>query len=436
MDEGPTLSAINASYIFLLIALTLINAFFSASEMAIVSVNKNRIRMLVNEGNKRAQALYKLIEDPTKFLSTVQVGITLAGFFASASAATAFSDPLGLLLINFNIPYASQIAFVIVTIVLSYFTLVFGELFPKRIALAKAELIAMKVVGPIIFISKILSPFIKVLSLSTSGLVKIVGLQKRELEEKVTKEEIRALVQEGEISGSIKESEMEMLQGVFEFDDKKADKIMTPRTDVYCINIEDSLDTYIDELLEKRYMRVPVYEEEIDNIIGILYMKDFLLEAKKKGFENIVLRDILIEPYFVPECKNIQELFKDMKASKSKMAIIIDEYGGFSGIITTEDLVEEIMGEINDEYQNEDEEIIKLTDKTYLVNGSTPLEELKDKLGIDIESDDIDTISGFLINIIGKIPRETENKVIIFNDITFKIEKVTDKRIETVIINI
>jgi putative hemolysin len=294
----------------------------------------------------------------------------------------------------------------------------------------------MSVVGPIIVISKILAPFIKILSLSTSGLVKISGLQKKELEEKVTKEEIRALVQEGEISGSIKESEMEMLQGVFEFDDKKADKIMTPRTEVYCIDIEDPLDTYIDELLEKRYTRIPVYEEEIDNIIGILYMKDFFLEAKKKGFDNVILRDILIEPYFVPECKKIQELFKDMKASKSKMAIIIDEYGGFSGIITTEDLVEEIMGEINDEYQDEDEEIIKVTDKTFLVHGSTPLVELKDKLGIDIESDDIDTISGFLINIIGKIPMETENKVVEFNEVTFKVEKVTDKRIEMVLINI
>lgn len=436
MDEGPVLSAINISNILLLIALTLINAFFASAEMAIVSVNKNRIRMLANEGDKRADALYKLIGEPTKFLSTVQVGITLAGFFASASAATAFSDPLGAGLINLNIPYGGQIAFVGVTIILSYFTLVFGELFPKRIALANAESIAMAVVGPIIFISKILAPFIKILSLSTSGLVKISGLKKKELEEKVTKEEIRALVQEGEISGSIKGMEMEMLHGVFEFDDKKADKIMTPRTDVYCIDIEDDLDTYIDELLEKRYTRVPVYEDDIDNIIGILYMKDFFLEAKKKGFDKVNLREIMLEPYFVPECKNIQELFKDMKASKSKMAIIIDEYGGFSGIITTEDLVEEIMGEINDEYQDEEEEIIKITDNTYLVHGSTPLEEIKDKLGIDIESDDIDTISGFLINIIGKIPRETENKIVEFNDITFKVEKVTNKRIETVIINI
>jgi putative hemolysin len=436
MDGGPVQSAINISDILLLIVLTSINAFFAAAEMAIVSVNKNRIRMLVNEGNKRAQSLNKLIGEPTKFLSTVQVGITLAGFFASASAATAFSDPLGEVLISFNIPYADKIAFIVVTIILSYFTLVFGELFPKRIALAKAETIAMAVVGPITLISKILSPFIKILSLSTSALVRIAGLQKKELDEKVTKEEIRALMQEGEQSGSIKESEMEMLQGVFEFDDKKADKIMTPRTEVYCIDIDDPLDTYIDELLEKRYTRIPVYEEDIDNIIGILYMKDFLLEAKKKGFDKVDLREILLEPYFVPECKNIQALFKDMKASKSKMAIIIDEYGGFSGIITTEDLVEEIMGEINDEYQDEDEEIIKLSDKTYLVHGSTPLENLKDKLGIDIESDDIDTISGFLINIIGKIPGESESKIVKHNDITFNIEKVTDKRIETVIINI
>ena len=422
--------------ILFLFILTLINAFFSSAEMSIVSVNKNKMKVLANEGNKKAKMLCKLMEEPTKFLSTVQVGITLAGFFASASAATGISKQLGSFFISINVPYGHQVAFIGVTILLSYFTLVFGELVPKRIALKKSEKIAMASLRPIMFISKIAAPFIKILSLSTSLLVKLMGLDNGNLEEIVTKEELKLFIETGEEQGAINESEKEMIEGIFEFDNKKVEKVMTPRTEVYCINIKEPLSSYLDELLEMRYSRIPVYEDDIYNVIGILYMKDFIIEAKNKGFNNVNIKDILKEPYFVHEGKNVQDLFRSLQISQRHIAVIIDEYGGFSGIITIEDLIEEIMGEINDEDDSSEERIKKVGENTFLVDGLTTLEELNNELNIDIELDDIDTISGFLINLIGNIPSENDDKIIEYNDITFKIDKLGEKRIEKILIKL
>lgn len=423
--------------ILFLVALTLVNAFFASAEMAIVSVNRNKMKMLANEGNKKAKILCKLMEEPTKFLSTIQVGITLAGFFASASAATGISTKLGIFLSSINVPYGDQVAFIGVTVILSYFTLVFGELVPKRIALRKSESIAMFSLRPIIFISKIASPFIKILALSTSLLVKIMGLDSENLDEIVTKEELKSFIETGEEQGAINESEKEMIEGIIEFDNKKVEKVMTPRTEVYCVNMKEPLNSYLDELLEMRYSRVPVYEDDIDNVIGILYMKDFMIEARKTGFENVDIMRILKDPYFVHEGKNVQDLFKLLQASQRHIAIVIDEYGGFSGIITIEDLLEEIVGEINDEDDNNEERIKKIDEHIFLVDGLTTLEELNDDLELGIELDeDIDTISGFLINLIGRIPTEEDKKILEYNNMTFKIEELGDKRIEKILISI
>lgn len=246
-------SVLTNNYLFqisILFLLTAINAFFASAEMAIVSLNKNRMKMLANEGNKKAAILYKLIEEPTNFLSTIQVGITLAGFFASASAATGISQDFGKFLGNMGVPYGNEIAFAGVTIILSYFTLVFGELVPKRIALRKSETIAMLSLKPILLISKIVLPFVKILSMSTYLIVKLLGLDSEGDEQRVTKEEIKSLIEEGEEYGAINESEKDMIEGIFEFNDKKTEKIMIPRTEVYCIDIEDELESYLDELLE------------------------------------------------------------------------------------------------------------------------------------------------------------------------------------------
>ncbi|ACD21727.1 HlyC/CorC family transporter [Clostridium botulinum] len=429
----PEAGSVNiTSQIILIVILTLVNAFFASAEMAIVSLNKNKIKLLAEEGNKKAITLLKLMEEPTKFLSTIQVGITLAGFFNSASAATGISQDLARYLSGLNVPYSNKIALIIVTVIISYITLVFGELFPKRIALKKSETIAMFSVRPILYVSKITAPFIKLLSASTNILVSLAGLDKEGLDEKVSKEEIKSLVEVGQEHGVINETEKEMINSIFEFDDKLADEVMTPRTEVYLINIDKPLEEYLDELLEEKYSRVPVYEEDIDNIIGILYMKDFILEARKHEFENVNIREILHSPYFVPETKNIDDLFNELKSYKKHMAILIDEYGGFSGIVTIEDLVEEVMGNIDDEYDEEECFIQKIDSSTFIVNGLMPIDDLNDYLHIQLVSDECDTISGFLINIMGKIPNNIEEKVIEYENIIFKIESIKEKRIEKI----
>ncbi len=398
------------SQLMLIFILTLLNAFFASAEMAIVSLNKNKIKLLSEEGNKKAKLLVKLMDEPTKFLSTIQVGITLAGFFSSASAATGISEDLAQYLSQLNIPYSRQIALVTVTIILSYITLVFGELFPKRIALQKSETIALFSVRPILYVSKITVPFVKLLSASTNILVRLVGLDNEGLDEKVSKEEIKSLVEVGQENGVINEKEKEMINSIFEFDDKLADEVMTPRTEVYLIDIEKPLKEYLDELIEERYSRIPVYEGSIDNIIGILYMKDFLGEARKHGFENVDIRSILHPAYFVPETKNIDDLFKELQAFKKHMAILIDEYGGFSGIVSIEDLIEEVMGNIEDEYDEDEPAIKKIDNDIFIIDGMVSIDDFNDYFNIDIESQDYDTINGFLIDLLGRIPMSAEEK--------------------------
>ena len=424
------------SQFILILVLTLLNAFFASAEMAIVSVNRNRIKMLADDGNKKASLLVDLLEEPNKFLSTIQVGITLAGFFSSASAATGISEVIGASLSQLGIPYAQSISLVVITIILSYFTLVFGELVPKRIALQKSEQMAMLSVRPIVFVFKFAKPFVKLLSLSTNVLLRVIGMSDTDLEEKVSREEIKSLVDAGEEYGVINQIEKEMINSIFDFDDKLAKEVMTPRTEVYMINIK--LPLSIEELLEENYSRIPVYEGDMDNIIGILYLKDFLHEAYQVGFENVGIKKLLHRPYFVPECKNIDQLFKELQKSKRHLAVLIDEYGGFSGIVTIEDLIEEVMGDINDEYDDDDPVIRKIDNDTYIVNGLISIKELNDKLhlNLDEETEDYDTLGGFLINQIDYIPSETEECMVEYENLLFKVECVKDKRIETVKIHI
>ena len=424
------------SQFILILLLTLLNAFFASAEMAIVSVNRNRIKMLADDGNKKASLLVDLLEEPNKFLSTIQVGITLAGFFSSASAATGISEVIGASLSQLGIPYAQSISLVVITIILSYFTLVFGELVPKRIALQKSEQMAMLSVRPIVFVSKFAKPFVKLLSLSTNLLLRVIGMSDTDLEEKVSREEIKSLVDAGEEYGVINQIEKEMINSIFDFDDKLAKEVMTPRTEVYMIN--SKLPLSIEELLEENYSRIPVYEGDMDNIIGILYLKDFLHEAYQVGFENVDIKKLLHRPYFVPECKNIDQLFKELQKSKNHLAVLIDEYGGFSGIVTIEDLIEEVMGDINDEYDDDDPVIRKIDNDTYIVNGLISIKELNDKLqlNLDEETEDYDTLGGFLINQIDYIPSETEECMVEYENLLFKVQCVKDKRIETVKIHI
>lgn len=432
MDVDPTSTNIGIQFIIIAV-LILVNAYFAASEMAIVSINKTKIHHLSEQGNKKAKIVERLLKEPTSFLSTIQVAITLAGFFNSASAATGLSKVFGDVLMGWKIPFGESIAMIVITILLSFVTLILGELVPKRIALQKAESIAMACAGPILFISKVLSPFIKLLSFSTSLVLRILGMKDENIEESLSREEIRMMVESGQENGVFNETETEMINSIFEFDDILAVHIMTPRPDVFCIDIDDSMNEYFDELMEMHYTRIPVYEESIDNVIGILHIKDFVVEAYKVGFENVEIRKLLRKPHFVLETKNIDELFKEMQRLHQHIAILVDEYGGFSGIVTTEDLIEEIMGEIEDEYDEQCEHgIQKIDDFSYLIDGNVYLDDINEELMIHLESENHETLSGFLLDLLGEIPEEGQERTIEWDNCIFKVIEVKDKRLHKI----
>jgi putative hemolysin len=418
--------------IIILIILTLINAFFSCAEMAMVSVNKNKIKRLAEEGNKRARLVHRFSEEPTKFLSTIQVAITLAGFFSSASAASGLSHPLGQWLASKNIHYGGQISLVVVTLILSYFTLVFGELVPKKVALQKPEAISMFCVKPVKTVSKIAYPFIKLLTFSTNLVTMPFGIKEGNTEQILSREELISLVNEGQAQGILNRKEKEMINSIMEFDEKTAKEIMTPRINVFAVDIAAPRDEYLEELMKTKYTRIPVYEEDVDNIIGMLYIKDFLKIAVKIGYKNVDVKSIMKKPYLVPESKIIKDLFRELQQSKKQIAVLIDEYGGFSGIVTMEDLVEEVMGDIEDEYDPISVKVKKLDDSTYLIDGMTTIDELNLKLDLDLYSENYDTISGYLIDHLGSIPQENDDRVIEIENLVFKLESIKNKRIDKV----
>ncbi|MGN0025622.1 MAG: hemolysin family protein [Clostridium sp.] len=419
-----------SSFILILI-LIVINAFFASAEMAIVSLNKTKINMLAEEGNKKAKLLKNVLKDPNNFLSTIQVGITFAGFFASASAATSISYGFANFLKGVNIPYAESIALVLTTIAISYITLVLGELVPKRIALQKSEKLAMSAIKPIIFISKVTKPFVWFLSFSTNVILKICRVNTEGIEEQISREEIRSLIEMGEENGAINQSEREMIDGIIEFDDTTAKKIMTPRTETFLLDVNDSIRDCIKDILDENFSRIPVYENEIDNIIGILHMKDLFASIVEKGIDNVEIRDLLIEPCFFIETKNIDDLFKELKEKKSYIAILIDEYGGFSGIVTMEDIIEEVMGEILDEY-DDNLDVEKIDDYNYIVSGLMTLDDINNYLDIELESEVADTIAGLFIEKLGEIPTSTKDCEVKFDNLKLKLIKLDDKRIDRI----
>jgi putative hemolysin len=428
MDSGPGSLIMELLLIFVLI---LINAFFAASEMAIVSINKNRINLLASEGDEKAVLINRLLGEPSRFLATIQVGVTLTGFLASAFAATSISKYVTNLLESMNIYGSESISVIAVTVLMAYLTLVLGELFPKRVALNNSEKIAMMVVKPVLFFSSATKPFVKFLTFSSNILLRIFGITSEDLEEKVSEEEIRMLINVGEETGVINETEKDMIEGIFQFDDTLAKEIMTPRTNVFAIDIETPIDEILDQVLSEQYSRIPVYEEEIDNIIGVLYMKDLFVSLRRsRNAEMEGIRDMLRPAYFIPETKNIDTLFKELQSTKNHMAMLIDEYGGFAGIVTIEDLIEEIMGNIFDEYDESAEEIKKIDQNTYLVDGLVSINDINEALNIDLPSDNYDTIGGFVVNLMGSIPNEEEQPVLEFEGMKFKVEKVNEKRIE------
>ncbi len=425
------------SEILLLLVLILLNAFFAASEIALISLNDNKISFMAEEGNKKARQIKQLLGEPSKFLATIQIGITLAGFLASAFAAESFSGGLVELIkqTGIGIPdsWLKSISVVAITIVLSYFTLVFGELVPKRLAMKKAEPISMLVVSPLNFLSLLTAPFVTLLTTSTNFVVRIFGFDPLEEDEKITEEEIRMMVDVGEKKGAIQEAEKVMINNIFEFNDKTVEDIMTHRTDIVAFPLEIDLDSVINSINIEKFSRIPVYEENIDNIIGVLYIKDLIYHMssihEKAEFD---LKAIIRPPYFVPASKRTDQLLKEIQRNKTHMAIVIDEYGGTAGIVTLEDLLEEIVGNIFDEYDEEEEEIHKLDENTFIIQGHASLDHVKDYLDIDLPVDDYDTLSGFIIGQLGRIPGPDDKPTLEFDGVIFKVQEVYEKRIARV----
>ncbi len=416
--------------IFILIILIGLNAFFAASEIAFISLNDAKIEKQAKEGNKKAKQIEKMLETPSKFLSTIQIGITLAGFLSSAFASDAFAYRLAPILNNvipIGVGIWQNISIILITIMLSFFTIIFGELVPKRFAMKNYEKIAFATIGIIRTISIITAPFVKLLTITTNAISKLFGVSENE-EEIVTEEEIKMMIDQGEENGTIQEDEKELINNVFEFNDITASEIMTHRTDIFAVDINMTPGELLEEIIEDdcRHSRIPVYDETIDDIKGILYVKDLIKNITKKTFK---IKNIMKEAYFVSQNKLINEIFKELQKNKMQIAIVVDEYGGTAGLVTTEDILEEIVGDMYDEYDEIEEEYEKIDDKTYIISGSMPIYDVNKILKSHIPEGDYDTLSGYLQEELGRIPDEEENPIIETKELTFKIEEYEDKRI-------
>ncbi|ENI0605638.1 HlyC/CorC family transporter [Listeria monocytogenes] len=416
--------------LILIVVLTMLNAFFASAEMALVSLNKNRVKSQAETGDKKAVMLAKLVDDPSKFLATIQVGITLAGFFSSASAATSIATRIESVFGGSS--FAKELSIIVVTIVLSYITLVFGELYPKRLALQKSEKIARVSVRPIMAVGVVLRPFVKFLSFSTDILVKLTRMEKNTDNEKMTREEMQLLIETGRRDGVIEVEELQMLRGVFEMDNKYAREVMVPRTDAFMIDAETESEELCDALLSENFSRVPVFTGDQDSVLGILHMKDFFAEARKSGFENIDVKALVKDAYFAQETMFIDDLLKNMQRTRNQMAILMDEYGGVAGIVTVEDLLEEIVGEIDDENDVFSDEVKKIDETTFIVEGRMPLDDFNEMFHVELPSRGVDTVAGFVLTLTGTIPEEDDKVVVEYGTLRFTVEEMNDARLVSV----
>ena len=390
----------------LLLILTLLNAFFSASEMALVSLNRSRVEQKAEEGNKKYIRLLSVLEKPNNFLSTIQVGITFIGLLQGAS----LSASLGGVIASWfgNYVWAKTAGSVISLVFLTYISIVLGELYPKRIAMNLKENLAVISAPVIILIGKLVSPFVWLLSASTNLLSRITPMTFDDADEKMTRDEIEYMLTNSE--ETLDAEEIEMLQGIFSLDELMAREVMVPRTDAFMIDINDDTQENIQEILKRHFSRIPVYDDDKDKIIGVLHTKRLLAAGFSEGFDNIVLRKILQEPLFVPETIFIDDLLRQLRNTQNQMAILLDEYGGVAGIVTLEDLLEEIVGEIDDETDKAEQCVREIGEDIYIVLGTMTLNDFNDYFDLDLDSDNVDTIAGFYLTGVGNIPSQNSRE--------------------------
>ena len=439
LKEVISVSADPWGPLLLQLVLILINGWFAATEAAILSLNELKLRTDAEEGDMTAAKLLKLCEAPNKFLSTIQVCITLAGFLGAAFAARAFSDPLAQAILNAGAKIDPEIldtlSVVVVTLILSCFTLLLGELTPKRIAMNYPEKTARAGLTMIMICSAVFRPLVWLLSASTNGLLWLLGIDPNADEEEVTEEDIRALVDMGEESGAIEEAEKEMIENIFEFNNRTAENVMTHRTDVTAIWVDEEWDVILKTIRETGLSRFPVYNEDMDDIIGTLNTRVFLLNTQTEKPRTV--REMLREAYFVPSTVQADTLFRNMQIKKIHMAIVIDEYGGMAGIVTMEDLLEEIVGNIYDEFDPQTEaEISRVDDETWRISGQAALTDVADALDIELPlEEDYDTLGGLIFSQFTTIPEDGAQPELDCHGLHIVVEKIEDHRVEKALVS-
>ncbi len=425
----------NMSHIIAVLLLFIVSGIAFACEKSIALANKNQLKLFSEEGKKSASLALKKIEEDDKIISGIQTFTTISLVVATIFTVNDFFYCMSNLWIeHLNLPLSKTVAVIILTIIISAIFLVFVKIIPSQIAKKNPTKILMSLIIFVNMVCNITAPLTYILNLFSKGFMVIFRLNRIKKSEEFSEEDVIELLEVGQETGQIKETGMEMISSIFEFDDKFAYEVMTPRTDCYLIDIDDPLESYIDEMLESRYSRIPVYEGDSDNIIGVLNIKDFLIKAKACGFENVSIKDIIRKPYFVPETKKIDDLFKEMQENKSNVAFLIDEYGGFSGLVTMKDIVQEVMGQLDDEYHAENINITRISNNCYLIDGMYDLDDLNEELSIDLKSDEHETIGGFVLENLDDLPEEEKIKEykIIKGNIELSIESIKDRRIETV----
>lgn len=434
MADGAGSTLLELLVVFILI---LVNAFFAGTEMAVITLNDAKIRKMSEDGDKKAKKVLKFIENPGSFLSTIQVGVTFAGFLSSAFAASSFAAKLTHLLDPNGLhAWVNTLSTIIITIILSFFSLVLGELFPKRIAQRYPEKWSFTAAGIVSFFSKVAKPFVMLLTFSTNSMLKLCRIDPDERDPEVTEEEIRMMVDVGSESGTIEDSEKEMIENIFEFNDKEVSEIMTHRKKIISLPIEADYEAVLKLAKNEKYTRIPVYKDTIDDIVGILHIKDLLgIESPRDG-KKFDLSKLIREPLFVHETRKISKLFAEMKTSGMQMAVIIDEYGGTMGIATIEDMLEEIVGNISDEFDDEEQECIKLSNGDLIVAGDMTLSDLENVIGIELTDDDYDTIAGLVIQLLDRVPEEGEKPSVQYKNLDIKVLRVQERWISKVLIHI
>lgn len=423
-------------YLILLFVLIGVNAFFAMSEIAAISLNDAKLHHDAEDGNKKARILSKLVDEPNNFLATIQVAITLSGLLSSALAADTYADVVADFLLKY-IPapadFIHGVTLVLLTLVLSYLTLLFGELVPKRIAMHYPEKIAYSIAGTLSFFYKVFKPFVKLLSVSTNGVLRLFGIDPNAEPESATEENIRMMLDAGNEKGTIEESEKEMINNIFEFDDRTVGEVMTHRMDLTAVEMNTPIDEAVDLAISDGYSRMPVYEDNIDNVKGMIYAKDLLSLIGEKNFTHRKIADFIRAVNFIPESNSCREAFLEFQQKKIQVAIVVDEYGGTAGLVSMEDLIESVMGNIQDEYDNEEAEINKIDADNFDFDGAVLLDDLADVLGIETPEDaDYDTLGGLIMDILGRIPDENEHPVIVYNNVEFTVVLVEEHRIAKV----